>query len=120
VNHLQTRWGAIEADFQRYYGIDLRVEFSDTPLRRLWVLLDGLPNDAAVWRKEFAWSVQDEMKATQLEQADMWFRNVCALLGAKRSSLPRALNIPRPGDKPAEAKKLNVSDVSQFFTRNFN
>lgn len=41
----------LEADFQRYYGIDLDAEFDSLGCRRMFVLFDGLPGDAAVWRQ---------------------------------------------------------------------
>ncbi len=34
-----------------HYGVDLRRE---DDLRRVWMLLKGLPSDAAVWREENA------------------------------------------------------------------
>lgn len=41
-----------EADFQRYYKLDLRAEISHTGCRRLLALVRALPEDAAVWTVE--------------------------------------------------------------------
>lgn len=46
VNH----WDSVEADFQRFYGIDLRAYFGRESVRRIWVLVKALPADAALWR----------------------------------------------------------------------
>lgn len=49
---LSESWRWIEADFQRFYGLDLRAEFSSpkTTPRRLWALICALPADAALHR----------------------------------------------------------------------
>lgn len=44
---------AVEADLQRFYGVDLGdVWRGDLSVRRLWVLLSHLPPGSAVWSLE--------------------------------------------------------------------
>jgi hypothetical protein len=42
-------WGSLEADFQRFYGLNLNEEVfgKDMSMRRLLVLIRGLPADSA-------------------------------------------------------------------------
>jgi len=49
-------WGALEADFQRYYRMDLNDEVFGKAMtaRRLGILVRGLPADSA-----FAWWLKD-------------------------------------------------------------
>lgn len=47
---LQDHWGAVEADFQHYYRLDLRDEVEATAMRRVWALIHWLPPDAALRR----------------------------------------------------------------------
>ncbi len=49
------QWASLEADFQRFYGLDLRrVLWVDrVGCRRLWDLIDGLP-DVSAFQRELA------------------------------------------------------------------
>jgi len=44
-------WDECEADFARFYGIDLRDGVEAETARRVWVLVKALPEDAAVMRE---------------------------------------------------------------------
>lgn len=48
VGVLTSHWDACEADFQRFYRLDLRKEVESESPRRLWALVNNLPPDAAV------------------------------------------------------------------------
>lgn len=53
------QWDEVEADFQRYYRIDLRTEVlkvtrGEATLRRLGALILGLPAESALWRARVA------------------------------------------------------------------
>lgn len=50
--HLTDEWGALEADFQRFYGLDLRrlLWVEGVGCRRLWDLISGLPDGSAFQR----------------------------------------------------------------------
>lgn len=71
--------------------------------RRLWVLIQGLPPDAAVWRQETAWTNQDELAAAHMELLDMWMRiQVQIWTGNKPKGKP--LRIERPNQTPEAPK----------------
>lgn len=46
---LSEQWRLLEADFQRFYHLDLRVLVEVEGCRRLWTLVEGLPAEAMVW-----------------------------------------------------------------------
>lgn len=52
MTHLSDEWGALEADFQRFYGLDLRrlLWVERVGLRRLWDLIVGLPPESGFQR----------------------------------------------------------------------
>lgn len=68
----------VEADFQRFYGIDLRLEVRRAAVRRLKALVFGLPPEAACWRQQ----------TLLLERMDDWFRTYVEWRGGARVSLP--------------------------------
>lgn len=87
----------MEADYQRFYGLDLRCAVEADGCRRTWALVRGLPRDAATWREDGAWwSQETELAAAQIEVADRWGRAMAQLLGAKPSALPPPIEIKRP------------------------
>ena len=47
---LTEHWAAVEADFARFYGIDLRTYIATEPARRVWALMRWLPPEVALWR----------------------------------------------------------------------
>lgn len=52
----------MEADFLRWYGLDLRYEFHTRSARSLWALIQGLPPEAALHRgTDAAWTDLHEM-----------------------------------------------------------
>lgn len=80
------------------------------------MLVDGLPSDAATWRKEFAWTQEDELAAYNIEVTSMWLRILAILLHARESSLPERATIPRPGDEAqSEKKKSSIAEIAEFF-----
>ena len=40
-------WRMIEADFQRYYGVDLSIQLADLSFRRFLLLVSLLPGDSS-------------------------------------------------------------------------
>lgn len=104
------RWNLVEADFQRFYRIDLRHEARTAGCRRLFALLVGLPEDAAVWREEMGgWSRQDELAAVAVEATDFWGRVLAQMWGAKDHELPDPVRIEHPDRvREAPAPKGNV------------
>lgn len=97
------RWEPLEADFQRFFHLDLRFEVERTGARRLCALVEGLPADAAVWRDD-GFTRGEELAAIAVERADAWGKALWEI--AARSHLkeppkeignPGVIEIPRPG-----------------------
>lgn len=101
---LSDYWDEIDADFARYYGLDLADACfgpNHVGLRRLRGLIGGLPHTSALARAMgWAWSDEAEMTAVLVElvhdQAAST-RAVVQALGAKKWSGPKEpLRWPRP------------------------
>lgn len=100
--------------------MDLRDEFAEMPCRRLWALVNGLPLDAATWRRESAWTVDHELMATMIETIDMWGRINAIVGGAKWRKLPDQIRVPRPWDdgiaeETAADEEEGARQVAKFF-----
>lgn len=80
--------------------------------------MQGLPDDAATWRKEAEWGWERELAAAQIEVTDRGLRNIALLLHAQPKTLPPPVVIPRPGDDPAASKPpadgANRMSVAEF------
>lgn len=61
-------WDAVEADFQRFYRLDLCREADTAGLRRLYVLIRHLPSEAALWAV-----MEKATKASSLDELDAFF-----------------------------------------------
>lgn len=86
--------------------------------------MQGLPDDAAVWRKERAWTRQDEFAAATLELLDWGFKQVAGAVSPEiGKKLDKPLKIDRPVDEapevPAEPRKRDPRKVAAFFARHF-
>lgn len=91
----------------RFYGFDLPREGESVGVRRLVVMLKGLPPDAAIWRdQQKGWTQQDEWFASLLELTDSWWRNLFTAFGKKPQGKP--LHVDRPGE--AEERRRLASD----------
>lgn len=93
--------------------MDLRRVSGSAGLRRLWALVSGLPPQAAVWHKE-AWTTQDELLATLVEQSDS---NARALIHAWTGKAPsgKPLKIERPGgEEPKRPAKPSPESIERF------
>lgn len=78
------------------YGFDLVAEWETVTLRRLWVLVQGLPREAVLWREENAWTSQDELLAALVELTDIASRRVVLALGGKFPPGDKPIHIERP------------------------
>lgn len=112
----------VEADFQRYYRLDLRHEVQVTGVRRLAALVRGLPPDSALRRDGAAWTQADELAAVAIERAEMWNLQLVAMWAAKGSKLPDAIEITHPDRKPPtpEPRRRATTDpatIRRFFAR---
>jgi hypothetical protein len=101
------------------YGFDLVENWETVGCRRLWVLVQGLPIEAAVWREENAWTQQDEFAASQLEMTHALWRLVNSGLGGRDI---QPLRIDRPGigrDEPdVHSGRISTTDtrvIAQWF-----
>lgn len=59
---------AAEADFQRFYGLDLSVELHRLCVRRLWVLLYHMPRDGAWGELMLERHKNDASRVTSVDQ----------------------------------------------------
>ena len=101
----------------RYYGLDLRAEAERAGLRRLWVLVKGLPADSALHRDEQPrWTIEHELLARNAELTSAWGRIVAMALGAKSQKLPKAHEVEHP-DRAAPKPELTTDPqaIYDFF-----
>ncbi len=96
-----------------------------TGCRRLWSLIDGLPQEASVWTPDTKnWSQADELMAQQVEVLDAWSRVIYTTLYAAHSNgktpkLPPPLEIEHPGrqvSKPRKQVETDPDRIKQFFS----
>lgn len=96
----------VEADFQRFYRLDLRDEIETAGPRRLWALVRNLPPESATHRAESLPPVE-ELLATLVERMDAWNEPQLMLaLGQKRVIVPSRMRIRRPSDPPPQERKI--------------
>lgn len=107
---MEDHFGAAEADFRRFYGIDLRLAcWGERPfgLRRLAALVGGLPTDSALWRAmqpELAgWGTQEELLALLCEISDATNQILVRVNSKRGAPAPRPLRVPRPYDRKRRA-----------------
>lgn len=106
----------VEADLQHHYGLDLRDEFDEAGCRRLWVLVNGLPPDAATWRVDGQqWTTLHELLALNAEVTDRWGLANAQLKSTKKLNA-KPLRVPRPSDPRAEPERKDrvVTDVAEI------
>lgn len=111
---MSEHFGAVEADFQAHYGLDLRAVLWGTRpvgVRRLLALVDGLPTTGAMFRQVAfggqAWSMTDELLAALVELTDFGNR-LTFQVNAKKGSRawkPVTIHRPRRVDAPAATER---------------
>jgi hypothetical protein len=102
------------------------------PARRMYALITGLPDDAAVWRADKrGWSQQDELLATQTELLDQLGRRFVYWLQVIAAPSYRGLTarvpdgllhpIEHPGrhggaaPAPARRRRMTTAEMKHFF-----
>lgn len=104
---------ALEADFQRFYGLDLYQEvYGPHPIsaRRFVALTRWLPEEAAVWRStKTAWSTETELQAVLIEVLDSFRRLYLQAHSKKGAKLPDPISIPRPYKTKTESRKSGTT-----------
>lgn len=90
-------------------------------MRRLCALIEGLPPDAALWRRGRIWTDREELLAGQIESADSWFRILARGFGYKGNELPKPPQITHPDRHRAEPVKRKPEQdpgaIRRFFDR---
>lgn len=123
---MSEHFGAVEADFQSYYGLDLRQVLWGPMrygVRRIRSLVSGLPHDSAVTRASLyggqAWSNGDELLATLIEMTDHGNRMYFGAHTKKGTQVWDPVEINRPWKEAAEERrprrKATVSEMKNVF-----
>lgn len=96
------------------YGFDLVAEWETVTYRRLWVLLQGLPVDAALWREENTWTTQDELAAALIELTDIASRRVVRALGGDVKGEPIRIGRPERDVEPQRVERIITTDTAEI------
>lgn len=100
----------MEADLLRYYGLDLWPELTGPRLtwRRLRVLIEQLPPDAAVVRAQLGdkarWDVAEQLLARTCHLLELQLYQ--AADPKKRGPAPKPIPMPWDGDTPTSAERM--------------
>jgi hypothetical protein len=98
---IENRWRAVEADIQRWYGVDARF----CGARRLVTLIAGLPEGAAT-HGGAGWLLEHELQATLLE--------VMVAAWADRKKMTQPFRVPRPErDRPKKSARDKLIDLAR-------
>lgn len=103
--------------------MDLVEEFDLIGCRRLWVLVNGLQPEAAIFRVEGQrWTTREELLAFAVERIDHWGLSQAYLASNKKfhKHLPdEPLQIPRPGRREKSDRTDRVITDSREIARFF-
>lgn len=117
-----TYFDTLEADFTRYYQIDLPAAvWGPGPIsaRRFRSLVRGLPQDSALSRElnpEWSgWGNVEELLATTIEVVDLGNRILHAAYC--KEPHPDPIEIRRPGRTPERPKMATSEEMVSFFKR---
>lgn len=92
-------------------------------VRRLWVLVRGLPLDSALARSYdpegagVGWSLTNHLLATVAEVSDDTNAILATVYGKPGSTPPKPLRIDRPGRRPERPKLLKGSSLAAAIRR---
>jgi hypothetical protein len=118
---VQERFGPLEADFQRYYGLNLTdALFGPEPIssRRLFNLVVALPPGSATHRdadSSMAWTAGEHLLAnivdllqenTMLTARSPWFKG-------SKDAPPQLERQARPGQRPAHADEPAPEELKE-------
>lgn len=125
VATLRSHWSAVEADFQRFYSVNLAEACwgSRSDARLIVGYLFNLPAEAATWRAlGHGWTVGDHLSATTVDALHELIRLTVAVNSSDPQKTLKKLDpvrIPRPGDKPGQKRGAKVvsstADVLALF-----
>lgn len=112
---------ALEADFQRYYQIDLASAlYGDRPLgaRRFLALIKWLPAEAAVWRAtSTSWTVDNELAALNIEMLDSLRRMYIQAHTKKGTQPPKPVEVPRPWNTEKKSTAKRGTTLAEMMKR---
>lgn len=117
LSHIvDAHFGALEADFQRYYNLDLRRALwgeAAIGARRLINLIEWLPPESALARScdplyaGTGWDNKTELLATIAELVDQHSRMFFIANSKKGTHPPKPIKIPRPGQRQEGRKTMD-------------
>jgi hypothetical protein len=109
---------ALEADFQRYYGIALAPALYGPHAmgaRRFVALATWLPPEAAVWRAtSTSWTTENELQALTIEMLDSIRRLYLQAHAKKGAKIPPPASIPRPWERAKERSKKSGTTLGEM------
>jgi hypothetical protein len=122
VGLLTAHGDAVEADLQRWYGVDVRDLYrGGLTYRRLLVLVENLPADSAVAaivakevqdpqapEYERQWTISEHMLAAILDQLAVlsWLQ----IAATVKNPPPAPKPIRRPGEKSVQVRRLSAEE----------
>jgi hypothetical protein len=114
---------AIEADLLRYYRLDLHDYHRGLlSARRLRVLIEHLPRDAALVRavhgEDAEWGLREHLLAIAIDQLAIGNWQFASVHAADQGGAPeRPRPLPRPGVEVAEPAAASPDQLAAFFGR---
>ena len=109
--------GEVEADLQRYYGLQLSAAFTgELSWRRLLNLVTNLPEESALSRRRVGpWGLSEQLLAATVDELRVanWQR---AQIGTKERIKPPK-PIPRPGVDEKQKPKMTAEVASRLLAR---
>lgn len=119
---MNEHWDAAEADFQRFYGLDLRrVCYGPSPLgtRRLKALVEGLPSESSLYRVLHPgaadWGHSEELLAILAELQDEANRMFYTVNWRKAARKPIQLRRPWQATEPVRPVRASHEEILRFF-----
>ena len=114
LNHfVNSHYGAIEADWRRFYRRSLKEDLwgeSNLGAREISQMLRWLPPEAAVWRDAgTSWSTENELQAVTVEMLDALLRVYIQTHSKPNSKKTKPIKIPRPWEKNEKQEKTRTS-----------
>jgi hypothetical protein len=110
---VEEHYGAVEADWRRYYGRSLKSDLWGTThlgAREVIQMMRWLPPEAALWRSAgTSWSTENELQAITVEHLDALLRTYIQAHSKPNSQKQKPLHIPRPWDKAVNETKRRTT-----------
>lgn len=116
----------VEADFSRYYTMDLRDVCWGSGrigVRRISALVGSLPRDSATVRaldpygSGAGWSNSEELLASIIEVIDHGNRLLFAVHKQKSAKVPKPIKITRPGARIERKQLATPEETRAFFSK---